>query len=292
MSGFLPKISDQALGGSAFKEPLCPELAESWLHLYIYAVRQFRIFFSYANQSVEPLEMMNLQTLPEEVLVNIGEHLAFKPGTSRDNSVRALYSLSLCSRRFPPITRKILYGSIPVYKTKDIFCLARTVLYRHDLAGDVRRLEVEISEDDRGIRLTKDVEDQFRSILQPLCRSPEASEKWLNDLRSSRNGASVAFLLILLPNLTDLGMYLWSSLDYVTAVMQWSALQHGQDSDTSLPRKIQNANPHRPVLSRLSVLRLEAQSFVDIRFTPIMRLPSLRTLSAGSLDPSGISFPC
>ena len=94
--------------------------------------------------------------------------------------------------------------------------------------------------------------------------------------------AAVAFLLILLPNLIELGIYFLSSPDYVTAVMQWSTLQHGRGSGTSLPRQIHDANchPHRAALSRLSVLRLETENLVDVQFPPIMRLPSLRTLSA------------
>ena len=152
----------------------------------------------------------------------------------------------------------------------------------------MQRLEVVIAEDDREICLTEDVENRFETVLQRPCRSLEASKRWLKDLRSNQDGASVALLPILLPNLTDLGMYLLSSPDYVTVVMQWSTLQHGRGSGISLQRQIQNANFHRHglALSRLSVLRLEMESFVDVELPPILRLPSLRTLSADSFPPS------
>ena len=109
--------------------------------------------------------MANLQTLPDEVLVQIAEQLAFKPGAGREESTHALCSLSRCSRCFHYITRKILYRSIPVYHNRDIVCLTRTLFSRRDLAKDVQSLEVVSFAEERGNYFTEDSEQQFRATI-------------------------------------------------------------------------------------------------------------------------------
>ena len=230
-----------------------------------------------------------MQTLPDEVLVQIAEHLAFTPGASMKESTYALCSLSLCSRRFHRICRSILYRSIPVYTNRAILCLTRTVLHRRDIWEEVRHLEIMVSEDHRSTCLTKHLEDQFKTVLQQLCVSQRASKGWLEHLHSNREGASVALLLVLLPKLTSLGMYFLSPPTYVTDVMWFAALQPVRGLDISLPRSAFSAGSghHRiDFLTRLSTLRLETDYCTEISFPPILHLPSMRTLSADFFGPS------
>ena len=146
--------------------------------------------------------MVNVQTLSDEVLVQIAEYLAFRPGASLKKSTYALCSLSLCSRRFHQICRSILYKSIPVYTNRAILCLTRAVLRRRDICEEVRHLEVSVSEDHGSTCLTKHLENQFQTILQQLSLPRRASKAWREHLQSNRDGASVALLLVLLPNFT------------------------------------------------------------------------------------------
>ena len=200
---------------------------------------------------------------------------------------------SVSSRHFHQVSRKILYESNPVYINRDIVCLTRTILYRRDISEDVRRLENEVSEDDRRTCLTKELENQFQTILQQLCLSQRANKGWLEHLRSNHDGASVALLLLLLPNLTSLGIYFRSPPPYVTDVRWSAALQHVRGSDTSSLRPASDAGSHHHFtgpLSRLSTLRLKTDSCTNIQFPPILQLPSLRTLSADSFCPSSCGW--
>lgn len=61
--------------------------------------------------SFQILEMANLQTLPDEVPLQITEYLS---PSRRYKFTRDLHGLCLCSRRFYQINRNILYGRVPL----------------------------------------------------------------------------------------------------------------------------------------------------------------------------------
>ena len=220
--------------------------------------------------------MATLSAPPEEVLLNIAKFPTY--------SSPALLSLSLCSRRFRHISQTLLYRSVSVYTSREILLLARTLLYRRDLAHAVQHLETEISASSQTHNLTKVVEKQLESTLRQTCQNAETTNKWFVDLWSNRGGASAALLLLLLPNVKRLDVQIWSSSEHLTALMHTAAFGY---SDVVAPvASSEHRNSSRP-LSQLSDLRLSMDLFSSFRLSPIMQLPTLCSVSVASLSTLG-----
>ena len=134
-------------------------------------------------------------------------------------------------------------------------------------------MEVDCYQDEsRAVTMQEDFKRHVRTQMYHICQSAGMAEQWLEDLPTTRRGGSVAFLLLLLPNLTNLVISFNSSLDYVSTAMQLS------------------------LFPRLLTLRLVGDLYAEIQFPPILRLDSLRMFCADSLETQmwkicpGISF--
>jgi hypothetical protein len=109
---------------------------------------------------------------------------------------------------------------------------------------------------------------------------------------SNRGGASVAFLLLLLPNLIDLILDLQSPPTYVTEFMR---LYTSEDAQHPFPpvqlTAVFEDQTHSVRFPQLSTLRFATESYVAVDFGPILRLNSLWTFRVGALSTGTWNIP-
>jgi hypothetical protein len=221
--------------------------------------------------------MTGLQHLPNELLCKIAQCLSIDLDGSGNRSSHALYALLLCSHRFYHISQAPLYTNIALHNNSNILNLIRTLLYQPNLATLIQSLA---TDPDlfawSTVSMEEELKCQVRKHMYYIYQSPEMVAQWLEDFQSNRKGASVAFLLLLLPELKNLVMCIDDPPDYVTTAM-WSGSQVRE------PTSIGQAQLQFP---QLSTLGLTTDTYVEIEFEPILRLASLSTLRVESLATS------
>ncbi|KAL6229717.1 hypothetical protein BDW75DRAFT_224546 [Aspergillus navahoensis] len=205
-----------------------------------------------------------MECLPAEIILAIADELP--------KSHRTRYSLLQVCRDWRSILFKRLYSSAHV-STHRLRRLIETALSNPKIAETIRDVFIYMS-------FALDLDDQptlstaLQDLVNQLSKSSEEAEKWFLDLEEHRDGAWIALLFTVLPNVAILK----GNLKYpkwVTRLVSRAAFKEPPFDD-------------RPVLQRFESLQLKIEDWKDYvhtyELTPFLHLPSIC-----SMDVEGVN---
>lgn len=212
--------------------------------------------------------MTTMESLPDEMLMQIFSHLKVPESSSGYEHRTLLRGLCLVSKRLRPIAQRILYHTIPSLRESQRYLLLRTLVECPDLANSVRAIDL-----GEAYNSASEIQELFELARPRLDISDNLAEKIIADAEEEEPGSDYSFILLLVPNIERLDLVCWYGIDLTMYDLIKETRNSSKGASVPLGR-----------LREIGLRHGDTEGCTTLEPLGLLALPTLRTLRGHAME--------